>query len=77
MRCAACRWLHEKVLTLVNKIDGISFFLEFVIGHDEMLEEGAPLASHVLYQVLRHEAKIFLDLLDQPIAIFEIQMPKA
>jgi len=56
--------LYGKGITLVDEVNGISFFLEFVVRHDEVLEESATLASHILYQVLRHEAKVFLDLLD-------------
>lgn len=64
------------VYALIYDIHCVSFLLELVVGHDEVLEEGVALASHVLHQVLRHKAEIFFDLFDQSIAVLEIQVPK-
>lgn len=41
-----------------------------------MLEKGAPFTAHILHEVLRNEAKVFFDLLDESVAVFEVQMPK-
>lgn len=41
-----------------------------------MLEESTTFAAHVLHQILRYETEILLDLLNETIAVFEIQMPE-
>lgn len=70
VRYAACRWLSEAGLTLINEVDGIAFLLEFIVRHDKVLEESTPFASHILHEILRDKAKVLLDLLDEPITIF-------
>lgn len=41
-----------------------------------MFEECPSFAAHVLHEVLGDKTKIFLDLLDQTVTIFEVQMAK-
>ena len=65
-----------RVYALIDDIHRVSFLLELVVGHDEVLEEGVALASHVLHQVLRNKAEIFFDLFDQSVAVLEVQVPE-
>ena len=39
-----------------------------------MFKEGTFFASHVLHEVLGDKAKVFFDLFDEPITVFEIKM---
>lgn len=63
-----------RVYALINDIHRVSLLLELVVGHHEVLEEGASLASHVLHQVLGHKTEVFFYLLDQSVAVLEIQV---
>ena len=38
-----------------------------------MFKEGTFFASHVLHEVLGDKAKVFFDLFDEPITVFEIK----
>lgn len=62
--------------TFVQNFHCVSFFLQLVIWQDEMFQECALFASHVIDETARDKTKIFLDLLYQSIAILQIQVPK-
>ncbi len=62
--------------TFVQNVHCVSFFLQLVIWQDEMFQECALFASHVIDETTRDKTKIFFDLLYQSIAILQIQVPK-
>jgi hypothetical protein len=62
--------------TFVQNVNCVSFFLQLVIRQDEMFQECALLASHVIDKTARDKTQVFFDLLYQPVAVLQIQVSK-
>lgn len=67
-----CIRLNRQWLTLIDDICCVALLLELLVRENEVLKELTSLATHVVDEILRHEAQILLDLLDKSVAIFEI-----
>jgi hypothetical protein len=65
-----------KQCTFVELVNGVALLLELVVGHHEVLEVGVAGAPHILHEVPRGEAHLLLDLLDQLVAVLEIEVPE-